>query len=93
MADFYTMQAEVFAARNQPKLEKSAKPRKAVAPVKPTTMYLVAAWHRDGYWKVHRETNLDEFFDRDAAERFASSLSSVWHERRIIEIKLGEIPT
>jgi len=56
------------------------------------TIYLVLAYRqpRDcggrGYWKVHRETHLEEHADYDAALAHAHELGAAWTHRRIVRI-------
>jgi hypothetical protein len=76
---FRVMQAEVLEAA-QPK------------PPTPTTIYLVAAWDTgdgyDGHWSIRRASSLEEFTDREKAEKFAAAMAGRWTHRTIIKIDL-----
>lgn len=62
-------------------------------------LYLVAAYRKgfrdatgrwvSGYWKVHRETNDQEYVTVDPAREKALSLSAHWTNRVILHVVLG----
>lgn len=57
-----------------------------------TTIYLVAAFCRQssgGYWKIHRETGLDEHAYYSKAEIHAQGLAPQWTHRKIIRVDLS----
>lgn len=79
-------------AEQVPLIDVSAEP--VSLPLAPATeIFLVAAHCRGGdgrgYWKIHRETNNDEFFTREQAEAKARGLSAQWTDRTILRVRLG----
>ena len=75
---FYAMQAEIIASRIQREdKEPQAK-----------TVFIVAAWYKGGYWRIHCKNKRKEFPSREAAEKFGSKLSVNWKYVQIIELNL-----
>jgi hypothetical protein len=55
----------------------------------PATIYLVAAFSRNGmYWKIHRETQDQEHASYDGAKAHAEKLSAQWTDRKIIKVEM-----
>ena len=73
---FRQMQAESFAAKLLPVAE-------------PATIYLVAAWNaQNGYWKIFRESNHQEYTTVEAAESAAAKLGANWLYQTIVRVDL-----
>lgn len=60
---------------------------------RPCVVYLVYAYSEPGkYWKIHRDSNHDEYASYELAAFSASRLPPQWTHRGIIRIALGEEP-
>lgn len=58
--------------------------------VKPWTIFLVAAYHTAGYWKIHRDSARDEYLTEEAARAAAKELAPAWILRHVITVTLPE---
>ena len=54
-------------------------------------IYLVAALYlHGGYWKIHRNSHLEEYRTFEQASEAAHKLGSAWGHLTILRVRLGE---
>ena len=62
-----------------------------VLPAPQQNIYLVAAFNlQRGYWKIHRDSHLEEYRSFEQASDAANTLGNAWGNLTILHIRLGE---
>lgn len=68
---------EMRLQREQTHIQAPVHAAKAQKHPETQTIWLVAAWNVQGYWKIHRDSNQDEYKTMEAAEEASAKLGPV----------------